>query len=337
MVTNITNNPSVPAAPVGGNIASVGINAGWERVVEAYLAQKDCLEASRLTYRKGLRQYFNWLQKTGRRLDSLTKRDIVEWKKDLSLSGHSVKTVKLYIASVKGFYGWTSTTETADGRVIYPNIAMDVKAARGSQDSDTFVKMHLTAEQGRTFLDYFKDKAESGKETDIRNFAMMNLMIRTGLRSVEVCRADIGDVTTRSGRRILKVHGKGKLGKVDFVVLTDAAFKPISDYLDLRAGDADDEPLFANAFRGERRMAPRTVQFIGKEGMRAIGLDDHGYSLHSLRHTAGVQILMNGGSQFDVQDVLRHSSPVTSQIYLESIKEDRRLKEAPEAILDKVF
>jgi integrase/recombinase XerC/integrase/recombinase XerD len=71
--------------------------------------------------------------------------------------------------------------------------------------------------------------------------------------------------------------------------------------------------------------------------MRAIGLDGKEFSAHSLRHTTAVAILKQGGSITDVQGVLRHSSPVTSQIYTESIKEEMRLKSAPELMLDNAF
>ena len=44
-----------------------------------------------------------------------------------------------------------------------------------------------------------------------------------------------------------------------------------------------------------------------------------------------------GGAITDVQAVLRHSSPVTSQIYTESIEEELRLQNPPESLLDGAF
>lgn len=48
-------------------------------------------------------------------------------------------------------------------------------------------------------------------------------------------------------------------------------------------------------------------------------------------------LLKNGADWKDVQRVLRHSSPVTTQIYTESIEEELRLQRCPEAILDNAF
>ena len=40
---------------------------------------------------------------------------------------------------------------------------------------------------------------------------------------------------------------------------------------------------------------------------------------------------------FDVQNVLRHTTPATSQLYVNTIMEDKRLDDASEQLLDKSF
>ena len=309
-----------------GNVTE-RMSGGWRPALDAYIAQKDCMETSLRSYRKGLTQFFRWVDRTGRRLSTLTESDVKEWKRELLETGHAVKTVKFYVNSLKGFYEWT------ESRLIYPNIAKSVKADIREGGRVKFVKMHLDDSQGAAFLRHYQERG------CLRDYAMMNLMIRTGLRSIEVSRANIEDIQLKNGRTVLYVQGKGHFAKDEFVVLSEKVLKPIHDYLATRSGALAGSPLFACEGRNcrGRRLSTRSIQEIGKEGMRAIGLDSHAYSVHSLRHTAGVQILKNGGTQFDVQDVLRHTSPVTSQIYLESIKEERRIESAPEMILDKSF
>ena len=151
---------------------------------------------------------------------------------------------------------------------------------------------------------------------------MVNLMLRTGLRTIEVSRADIGDIVSKRGRRILKVWGKGHSEKDDFVVLTNEAYKPIKDYLKHRPEAGPEEPLFAceGLDSKGRRMSTRRIQAICKEGLRSIGLDGHEYSAHSLRHTTGTQILLNGGT-----------------LFVNTIMEDKRLDDASEQLLDGSF
>jgi len=124
------------------------------------------------------------------------------------------------------------------------------------------------------------------------------------------------------------------------VVLTDAAYIPIKEYLDsIRPNAKAAEPLFAGIGLGHNgnRLSTRSIQSICKEALRDIGLEGHEYSAHSLRHTTGTQILLNGGTMMDVQNVLRHASPATSQLYVNTIMEDKRLEDASERILDDSF
>jgi integrase/recombinase XerC/integrase/recombinase XerD len=66
-------------------------------------------------------------------------------------------------------------------------------------------------------------------------------------------------------------------------------------------------------------------------------MDGKEFTAHSLRHTTAVTILKHGGNIENVQSVLRHTSPVTSQIYTESIKNELRLRDAPELLIDNAF
>ena len=136
-----------------------------------------------------------------------------------------------------------------------------------------------------------------------------------------------------------KIDADGHAEKDDFVVLTDEAWLPIEQYLQERGECKPDEPLFATNGFGHNggRMSTRSIQDICKKNLRAIGLDGHEYSAHSLRHTTGTQILKNGGSMMDVQQVLRHTSPSTSQLYVNTIMEEKRLDDASEQILDGSF
>ena len=131
----------------------------------------------------------------------------------------------------------------------------------------------------------------------------------------------------------------GHTEKDDFVVLSDKAYIPIANYLATRKGAKQGEPLFVSNSRQNQgeRLTTRTISHLCKEGLQAVGLDGKEFTAHSLRHTTAVAILKHGGAITDVQSVLRHTSPVTSQIYTESVKEEMRLETAPEMMLDDAF
>ena len=335
----------ISEATVSGSLSVSGqVAAG--RAAEEFLSGVDAMPSTRETYRKAIYIYLGWLAETGRDINSLTTVDILAYKSDLlEVKKKSALTVNLYLSVVRKFYKWTKM------KGYYPDIADGVSSVKAR--SSTFRKMHLESEEGARLLEYEATaKPIAGGDNDLtrmhrgieemiamRNFAMVNLMLRAGLRTIEVSRADVGDIVTKKGRRILKVWGKGHSEKDDFVVLTDEAFAPIEAYLRLRPGALPEDPLFAceGLDSKGRRISTRRIQAICKEGLRGIGLDGHEYSAHSLRHTTGTEILNNGGTMFDVQHVLRHATPATSQIYVNSIMEAKRLEEASERLLDKSF
>lgn len=295
----------------------------WDILMDAFLSSLDVKEKTRQSYYWGMVRYFEWIGRTHRSLSSLTNADVLSFKSDLLRRMLTPLTVRAYLCAVRQFYCWAENVH------LYPNIARSVKPPRGKKG---FRKMHLEEGEIASLMEYLAGRSP-------RDYALVNLILRTGLRTVEAIRADIGDIRVRKGRRILHVWGKGQDSKEEFVMLSDAAWKPLEAYLNVRDDTGKERPLFVTDGKGHRgkRMSPRGVQYVCKNALRAIGLDSHHYSAHSLRHTTAVMLLKNGADWKDVQRVLRHSSPVTTQIYTASIEEELRLQRCPEAILDNAF
>ena len=314
---------SVPALRTTGLQTQTSGISDWRQVVGMFIASQDVKDSSRSLYTRTLSQFFLWIEKTGKILNSLTREDILEYKDHLLSSGLSALTISSYLVVVRKFYEWTESL------LIYPNVAKGIKTPRRKQ---AFKKQHLSENKIGDLLEYYKEKS-------LRDFAIVNLLLRTGLRTIEVVRADVGDITFKGDKRVLLVWGKGHTEKDSFVVLTDKAYLPIREYLDSRKGVKSGDPLFVSNSRrnGGERLTTRTISGICKEGLREVGLDGKEFTAHSLRHTTAVEILKNGGEITDVQRVLRHTSPVTSQIYTESIEEELRLQKSPESLLDRAF
>ena len=322
---NADNTDLTPVMTDGptGTLARKECEENWEILLAAFLDSQDLRQKSRETYYWGMVQYFRWMQESGHAMKSMTPTDVMSFKNFMVKKRLSPLTIGSYLTAVRQFYKWTENT------MLYPNIARSVKPPRGKKG---FRKMHLNETEASDMLAYLKSKS-------LRDYAIVNLILRTGLRTIEVVRADVEDIRHKRGRRILKVWGKGYDDKDNFVILGDAVWNPIQEYLNTRGLQSKKEPLFVTDGKGHRgaRMSTRSVQYVCKESMKAIGLEGHEYSAHSLRHTTAVLILKNGGDWQDVQRVLRHSSPATSQIYTASIEEEVRLDRNPESILDNVI
>lgn len=204
-----------------------------DQVIEAFMQSIDASETTRTTYRKAITIFMDWIGESGRSLNTMTPPDIIAYKDSLLDQSKSAMTVNLYLSVVRRFYKWTKFSN------LYPNIADGIASVRTNRK--TFRKMHLEDEEGALLLEHeaqvkpvsgslgiLSDRLkESEKVIARRNFAMVNLMLRTGLRTIEVSRADVGDIVKKKGKRLLKVWGKGHAEKDDFVVLTDEAYNPI--------------------------------------------------------------------------------------------------------------
>ena len=315
---------SVPSLrPVSGiQVETSGIQ-NWRLVVGMFISSQDVKDSSRSLYTRTLSQFFLWIESEEKDLQTLTREDILEYKDHLLSSGLSALTISSYLVVVRKFYEWTESLR------IYPNIAKGIKTPRRKQ---AFKKQHLPESKCGELLQYYQEKS-------LRDFAIVNLLLRTGLRTIEVVRADVGDITFKGEKRVLLIWGKGHTEKDSFVVLTDKTYLPIREYINSRKGVKPGDPLFISNSRQNKgeRLTTRTISGICKEGLKGIGLDGREFTAHSLRHTTAVEILKKGGEITDVQRVLRHTSPVTSQIYTESIEEELRLQKSPESLLDSAF
>ena len=294
------------------------------RVVAYFAASTDVKTTSRALYVRTLNGFFEWVRDTGRAVAALTVADLIAYKEHLFNAGKSPLTVASYINSLRRFYEWTEANK------VYPNIARGVHAPKRQQ---AFRKQPLTVAQVGNLLRY--EQAEQSP----RDYAIINLLVRTGLRTVEVIRANVGDIIYKSGQRVLLVQGKGRDDKDNFVILTDAAYMPIFEYLKTRPDADAAAPLFASESNNNAggRLTTRAVSAIAKKGLQSVGLDSHVFTAHSLRHTTAVNILRAGGSLEQVQFTLRHANPATTQIYTATLREEQRLTNGGELMLDRLY
>lgn len=292
-------------------------------LVDSFISTQDVKDSSKGLYRRTLKQYFSWVERKGYSLSLISRTELLEYKADLLGSGMSSLSVGSYITSVRRFYEWTEANK------YYPNVAKGIKSPKRKQQ---FKKQPLLPAQATALLSYYQSKAP-------RDYAIISLLLRTGLRTVEVIRANVEDIVFKGSQRVLLVHGKGRDEKDSFVVLTDKAYQPIGDYLATRGKAKGSEALFTSTSNNSsgQRLTTRTISAIAKEGLKAIGLDERSFTAHSLRHTTAVNILRAGGSLESAQFTLRHSNPATTQIYTATLNEERRLQNSGEALIDSLY
>lgn len=287
---------------------------------ERFLSSQDVCLKSKETYRYGLTQFFNYLQENDLLDSKLTRENILEYKHSLKNKNHSASTISAYITVVRQFFNWTESIG------VYPNIAKFVKGAKQARG---FLKEPLTVDQVKAVLNQIDRSNLQGK----RDYAMMNLLVRTGLRTIEVIRANVGDVSQSSGEAVLHIQGKGRELKDEIVILTENTLRPIREYLWARGNPGEAAPLFASISNRNQggRLDTKTVSRKVKSFFLEVGLTSKKHTAHSLRHTAATMAIRAGAQPHDVQGLMRHSDINMTMRY---VHKTNRIENAPERHID---
>lgn len=265
-------------------------------------------------YTKTIRIFKEYLSAHG--ITSPTRDDVVAFRDSLK-ENHKASTVQAYIMGVKQFFKWTAQ----EG--LYPNIAENVKGARIEKG---FKKDYLTAAQVGKMINSIDRSTLKG----LRDYAILSLMVTTGLRTIEVERANIGDMRPLVDFTALYIQGKGRDEKTEYVKVEPPVEEAIRAYLSIRKNVRSEEPLFcSNANRNTGgRMTTRSISRIVKEHLRGVNLDSDRLTAHSLRHTAATLNLLNGGTPEETRQLLRHSNINTTMIYSHALERAKNNSEA---------
>jgi integrase/recombinase XerD len=156
-----------------------------------------------------------------------------------------------------------------------------------------------------------------------RDHALLALAIQTGLRASELTGLNCGDVHTTTGAHV-SCRGKGRKQRITPLTATTAAVLDV--WLQERAGQAED-PLFPT-IRGGRLSHDGLERRIAKYAHIAAHchptLGAKTITMHTLRHTAAMQLLHAGVDTTVIALWLGHERVDTTQIYLHA---DLALKE----------
>lgn len=271
------------------------------------------------TYTRSIRRFADWLSIRG--ISRPGTDDINEYVRYLS-QDHKATTVQGYMNAVKLFFKWTAL----EG--IYPDIAARVTTEKPDKG---FKKDYMTSGQVKRTLDGIERDGLKG----LRDYAIFALTVTAGLRTIELSRADVGDIRTVGDERRLYVQGKGRADKTDYVKVPPEIEGFINEYLKARAQadgkrPAETAPLFASLSNRDSggRMTTRSLSRLIKERMQSAGFDSDKLTAHSLRHTAAVLNLMNGGTVEETRELLRHSNINTTLIYSHEIERNKNQSEA---------
>ena len=143
----------------------------------------------------------------------------------------------------------------------------------------------------------------------VRDFAMLMLVARLGLRSAEVARLELGDIDWRAGQIILR----GKASRQEGMPLPVDVGEALTAYLTQARPSTRIRQVFLAAKAPMRPIPPGLVSDVTHRACDRAGLPRIG--AHRLRHSLATEMLRRGATIVEVSQVLRHRDLATTAIY----------------------
>lgn len=142
-----------------------------------------------------------------------------------------------------------------------------------------------------------------------RDYAVLLLLARLGLRAGEVAALELADIDWRAGE--LVVRGKGR--REERLPLPVDVGEALAGWLRRGRPRCEDTTVFTRVRAPHRRLTSGGVSQIVRAASVRAGLP--AVHAHRLRHTAATEMLRAGASLPEVGQVLRHASVLSTAIY----------------------
>ena len=315
--------PSTPLFMAQSNQAPAFNSNLFERFVD-YADRKPTTIKGYITC---IRQFVEWLDCNG--ITQPKRDDIKAYRDHLTSSDLATGTQTQYLRAVKHFFKWTAS----EG--LYPNIADNIHGAKVRRD------IHKKDALQREDVARIASTIDRSDEQGRRLYAMYLLCVICGLRTIELHRADVGDLKTVGGTTYLYLQGKGHDDKDAPVLLIPEVKAAIDEYFEIRAEKVTAKsPLFTSTSNRSKggRIATTTISTMLKEMLVNAGYDSDRLTAHSGRHTAAETALYNCGADiYDTQQLMGHSDPATTEIYVTKKNQFELEKRYRQAIYNAYF
>lgn len=252
--------------------------------------------------------------------------DIIAWKGEMAHKGLTLNTIRQYISALDRLFEFTSDPELGEYRFYESNPVAKRLIPNIKKESARPYDMILTGEEVAMLWDSTPAKIERTSHFWARNYAVVVLLLSTGLRNTELLTLRPRDISWEY-EEIAVEHGKGnKFRMVDFPLIAQTAVKMYLESGLRPAHLTDDDYLFGTqngkVRSGKAPFDPNSWECGSRQWLSGI-VERHvqavtgvsGVKSHDLRHIAARLDLNNGMTIEELQSKLGHSNMKTTQIY----------------------
>ena len=148
----------------------------------------------------------------------------------------------------------------------------------------------------------------------IRNISLLEILISTGIRIQEASSITLNDISLQE--KTIIIHGKGRKERQLFI-LNKYVLSSLKNWLAIRKTSSPKcNNIFINKYGNP--LSIHSIENIFRKYKTLSNINIKA-TPHYLRHTFATNLLTNGADLRSVQEILGHSSILTTQIYLETI------------------
>jgi integrase/recombinase XerD len=273
------------------------------RYVDYLRDQRGLAKNSISVYAPYINHFLNALEKKcgsvcAQRLDALTVQDYLLD----CIRGRSSEYSRLLATALRSFFSFLhlSGETTAD---LSPCVPM---ARRWSQAT---VPTFLSPEEVERVLSAPDRATPSGR----RDYAVLLLLARLGLRAGEVVALELGDIRWRTAEIV--VRGKGRV--IESLPLLSDIGKALCLYLRKDRGCSSSRRVFLRTYAPHVGLTgPAAVGHIVRWAIARAGVHRRSRgAAHLFRHSLATRMIRNGASMAEISQVLRHRSQDSTAIY----------------------
>ncbi|WP_102347504.1 tyrosine-type recombinase/integrase [Bacillus sp. Marseille-P3661] len=207
------------------------------------------------TYKSVLKKFNVWLEENGRNLMDVQQQDIQQYMDTLELQGKSATTIDKIYASIRVFAYFLNKPELVEA----------IKVKEKEKNIYQTVPEFLNEEERASLLN------EVEEDKDLRNIAIVHMLLYTGIRISELCNLNVEDLNI-SGQKGTVTIKAIKDDRERIIPIPQVALLHIRRYVETVKDQQG--PLFMS--KQNSRITIRSVQYM---------LEKYNINPHKLRHT----------------------------------------------------
>lgn len=283
----------------------ISLNSSYTKLVNEYtnksMSARNLANHTRIAYETDVRQFLHFIMGMSvNKVADTRKSHVTSYLANLDRQKLASNSRRRKFYAVADFYQWLEQMNYIDINPI-----KDVEPpSKGSKEP----RVLATSEYERLLAQIH----------DVRDRAIVGLVLQTGIRLSEIYQLNIGDVTvpkkdSKEAIGEIRILAKGR--KYRAVILNRKACRVLSSWLKARPHVIHDA-----LFTSERktRLSKRQIQRVCTKYFKEA--DIHGASIHSLRHTFATRHIFKGTPLVTVQKFLGHKSINTTESYISITK-----------------